>query len=158
MLTEHNFEPGNAGIIFWTDILIPLIGVARALKKRPRAGTAQGSVCQRGLGGLRQLPIVAVHNDNDSFMKRGEFPQGRPSPRKTGPPQPAVCIRTCQIYVVSPASGPRAAQFRSGSPTRNICANSVSEAVNRIMPLLLLSSRDLMSLGRSRRIVECNCH
>jgi uncharacterized protein DUF6790 len=26
MITEHNFAPGNAGIIFWTDILIPLIG------------------------------------------------------------------------------------------------------------------------------------
>jgi hypothetical protein len=26
MITEHNFEPGNAGVIFWTDILIPLIG------------------------------------------------------------------------------------------------------------------------------------
>ena len=26
MITAHNFEPGNAGIIFWSDILIPLIG------------------------------------------------------------------------------------------------------------------------------------
>jgi hypothetical protein len=26
MITEHNFAPGNAGIIFWTDILMPLIG------------------------------------------------------------------------------------------------------------------------------------
>ena len=26
MITEHNFEPGNVGIIFWSDILIPLIG------------------------------------------------------------------------------------------------------------------------------------
>jgi hypothetical protein len=26
MITEHNFEPGNAGDILWTDILIPLIG------------------------------------------------------------------------------------------------------------------------------------
>ena len=26
MVTQHNFAPGNAGIIFWTDILIPLIG------------------------------------------------------------------------------------------------------------------------------------
>jgi hypothetical protein len=25
MISEHNFEPGNAGVIFWTDILIPLI-------------------------------------------------------------------------------------------------------------------------------------
>ncbi len=26
MITEDNFAPGNAGIIFWTDILVPIIG------------------------------------------------------------------------------------------------------------------------------------
>jgi len=26
MVEAHNFAPGNAGIIFWTDILIPLFG------------------------------------------------------------------------------------------------------------------------------------
>jgi hypothetical protein len=26
MITAHNFAPGNAGIIFWSDILLPLIG------------------------------------------------------------------------------------------------------------------------------------
>lgn len=26
MVTAHNFAPGNAGVIFWTDILIPLFG------------------------------------------------------------------------------------------------------------------------------------
>jgi len=26
MLAAHNFAPGNAGLIFWTDILIPLFG------------------------------------------------------------------------------------------------------------------------------------
>lgn len=26
MISAHNFAPGNAGVIFWTDILIPLIG------------------------------------------------------------------------------------------------------------------------------------
>ncbi|MGB0055726.1 MAG: DUF6790 family protein [Methyloceanibacter sp.] len=26
MITEHNFARANAGIIFWSDILIPLIG------------------------------------------------------------------------------------------------------------------------------------
>jgi hypothetical protein len=26
MITEHNFAPGNAGVIFWTDIIIPIIG------------------------------------------------------------------------------------------------------------------------------------
>ena len=25
MITRHNFAPGNAGIIFWTDILLPII-------------------------------------------------------------------------------------------------------------------------------------
>jgi hypothetical protein len=28
MITERNFAPGNAGVIFYTDILIPLIGFA----------------------------------------------------------------------------------------------------------------------------------
>jgi hypothetical protein len=26
MISAHNFAPGNAGIIFWSDILLPLIG------------------------------------------------------------------------------------------------------------------------------------
>jgi uncharacterized protein DUF6790 len=26
MIVEHNFAPGNAGIIFWSDILVPIIG------------------------------------------------------------------------------------------------------------------------------------
>jgi len=28
MVTAHNFAPGNAGFIFWSDILLPLIGFA----------------------------------------------------------------------------------------------------------------------------------
>lgn len=28
MVTAHNFAPGNAGIIFWTDILVPILGAA----------------------------------------------------------------------------------------------------------------------------------
>ncbi len=28
MVTEHNFAPGNAGVIFWSDIFLPLIGWA----------------------------------------------------------------------------------------------------------------------------------
>jgi hypothetical protein len=28
MATEHNFAPGNAGIIFYMDIIIPLVGFA----------------------------------------------------------------------------------------------------------------------------------
>jgi hypothetical protein len=26
MITEQNFAPGNAGVIFWSDIIVPLIG------------------------------------------------------------------------------------------------------------------------------------
>jgi len=26
MVTAHNFAPGNAGAIFWTDIIIPIVG------------------------------------------------------------------------------------------------------------------------------------
>ncbi len=26
MVTVHNFAPGNAGIIFWTDIIVPVLG------------------------------------------------------------------------------------------------------------------------------------
>lgn len=37
MATAHNFAPGNAGIIFWTDILVPAIGFALlALQGRER--------------------------------------------------------------------------------------------------------------------------
>ena len=28
MIAAHNFAPGNAGIIFWSDVLIPIIGFA----------------------------------------------------------------------------------------------------------------------------------
>lgn len=28
MITSHNFASGNAGVIFWTDILLPLFGLA----------------------------------------------------------------------------------------------------------------------------------
>jgi hypothetical protein len=34
MITAHNFEPGNAGVIFWTDILIPVIGFILLLLQR----------------------------------------------------------------------------------------------------------------------------
>jgi hypothetical protein len=26
MVAEHNFAPGNAGVVFWSDILLPIIG------------------------------------------------------------------------------------------------------------------------------------
>ena len=28
MITAHNFAPGNAGLIFWTDIFVPVFGFA----------------------------------------------------------------------------------------------------------------------------------
>ena len=28
MIIAHNFAPGNAGVIFWTDVLMPVIGFA----------------------------------------------------------------------------------------------------------------------------------
>lgn len=28
MVTEHNFAPGNAGVTFWMDIILPLVGYA----------------------------------------------------------------------------------------------------------------------------------
>jgi hypothetical protein len=28
MIAAHNFAPGNAGVIFWSDILLPAIGFA----------------------------------------------------------------------------------------------------------------------------------
>jgi len=41
MVTAHNFAPGNAGIIFWTDIGIPLFGFVLLWLGRP--GTRQGA-------------------------------------------------------------------------------------------------------------------
>jgi hypothetical protein len=39
MITAHNFAPGNAGIIFWSDILLPLIGfVLLWLDRRAASG------------------------------------------------------------------------------------------------------------------------
>lgn len=42
MITARNFAPGNAGVIFWTDVFLPVIGfVFLALQHRyVRAGTA----------------------------------------------------------------------------------------------------------------------
>jgi hypothetical protein len=37
MVTEHNFAPGNAGIIFWTDVFLPVIGFALLWFKRRAA-------------------------------------------------------------------------------------------------------------------------
>jgi hypothetical protein len=44
MVTQHNFAPGNAGVIFYMDIIIPLFGFALLWLQRhsqhPRAGTS----------------------------------------------------------------------------------------------------------------------
>jgi hypothetical protein len=52
MITDHNFEPGNAGVIFWTDIVIPLIGFillwlqrrCESAMRRPCLGSAEDRV------------------------------------------------------------------------------------------------------------------
>lgn len=41
MMAEHNFAPGNAGVIFYMDILIPLFGLL-LLWLRHRLGGSQG--------------------------------------------------------------------------------------------------------------------
>ena len=42
MITAHNFAPGNAGVIFWTDILLPVIGFALlTLQKREITALSQ---------------------------------------------------------------------------------------------------------------------
>ena len=43
MATAHNFAPGNAGVIFWFDILVPLIGFALLWKRYRRGETASTS-------------------------------------------------------------------------------------------------------------------
>ena len=37
MIRSHNFAPGNAGVIFWTDILLPVVGFAllAATRRQP---------------------------------------------------------------------------------------------------------------------------
>jgi hypothetical protein len=40
MITAHNFAPGNAGIIFWSDILLPLAGFVLLWLDRTHRGTA----------------------------------------------------------------------------------------------------------------------
>ena len=37
MITAHNFAPGNAGIVFYTDIIVPLIGFAFLYWQRRQA-------------------------------------------------------------------------------------------------------------------------
>ncbi len=39
MITAHNFAPGNAGVIFWTDILLPVIGFVLLWLSARSAGT-----------------------------------------------------------------------------------------------------------------------
>jgi hypothetical protein len=40
MITAHNFAPGNAGIIFWSDILLPLAGFVLLWLERTHRGAA----------------------------------------------------------------------------------------------------------------------
>lgn len=42
MIRSHNFAPGNAGVIFWTDILLPIVGLALWFASRPRSREDSG--------------------------------------------------------------------------------------------------------------------
>jgi Family of unknown function (DUF6790) len=43
MIKAHNFAPGNAGIIFYTDLLIPLVGLLFLWLQRRTTGRAKES-------------------------------------------------------------------------------------------------------------------
>ena len=43
MIKSHNFAPGNAGIIFYTDLLIPLVGLLFLWLQRRTTGRAKES-------------------------------------------------------------------------------------------------------------------
>ncbi len=47
MVAAHNFAPGNAGIIFWTDILIPAFGFALLWLGRPNARATAPALATR---------------------------------------------------------------------------------------------------------------
>ena len=47
MVTAHNFAPGNAGVIFWTDIFIPVFGFVLLWLQRPRADATSTSIAAR---------------------------------------------------------------------------------------------------------------
>ena len=42
MITEHNFAPGNAGVIFYSDILVPIVGLIFLWLQRRSAATHDG--------------------------------------------------------------------------------------------------------------------
>jgi uncharacterized protein DUF6790 len=53
MVTAHNFAPGNAGVIFYTDIVLPLLGFVLLwlrYRARPRVGKRGG---RRGISEAR---------------------------------------------------------------------------------------------------------
>ena len=39
MIRTHNFAPGNAGVIFWTDVLLPVVGFSLLAATRRRAAS-----------------------------------------------------------------------------------------------------------------------
>jgi hypothetical protein len=39
MVTAHNFAPGNAGVMFWSDIFVPMIGFVLLWLSARSAGT-----------------------------------------------------------------------------------------------------------------------
>jgi hypothetical protein len=57
MITAHNFEPGNAGMIFITDVLLPIIGFALLWleRKYPATQPSEAPASQpRPVGAVQQ--------------------------------------------------------------------------------------------------------
>ncbi|MBP7241285.1 DUF6790 family protein [Amaricoccus sp.] len=48
MIRSHNFAPGNAGVIFWTDILLPVVGLGLWLASRGRGPARRAEAPMRG--------------------------------------------------------------------------------------------------------------
>jgi hypothetical protein len=56
MIVAHNFEPGNAGSWFWTDVLVPLLLIALIVAMvRGRRGATGGLSRSANPAGTRQL-------------------------------------------------------------------------------------------------------
>ena len=55
MITAHNFAPGNAGIIFYSDLLVPIVGFIFLWLQQPRRPTAATKVSVTA-----KMPVEAV--------------------------------------------------------------------------------------------------
>jgi hypothetical protein len=63
MVTAHNFAPGNAGIIFWSDIFLPLFGLMLLwLDRWRRTGSRTSSESER------KAPLIPSVRSPDSNL------------------------------------------------------------------------------------------